>query len=93
MALLKEYTDSNLGVKIPNCYWRIDTYSGIIGGKKRLQVRLNCFKSRTIADTNENKLCDFNFEFTPDLNSGVNFFAQAYKYAKALPEFRGAADA
>lgn len=93
MALLKEYYDSNLGVKIPNCYWKIELDNGIVGGKNNLRVRLSCYRNRNIADTNVNRICDFNFNFKPNLNSGTNFISQAYNYLKTLPEFKGAVDA
>lgn len=93
MALLKEYNNPQFDVKFPNCYWKIDLDNGIIGSKNKLHVRMNCYKNRTNADMNKNKYGDFKFEFKPNLNSGINFIAQAYNYAKTLPEFKGAVDA
>jgi hypothetical protein len=67
--------------------------NGIVGGKDKIKVRLNCFKDKNVADTNRNKYADFDFQFVPDLNSPNNFIAQAYLYAKTLPQFTGAIDA
>ena len=53
---------------------------------------MNCFKDREIANTNQNKFKDFDFQFVPDLESVDNFLTQAYAYAKTLPEFTEAVD-
>lgn len=93
MALIKSYYQPQFQITIENCYWKIEIDNGIQGGKENLRVRMNCFKNKSIADTNQNKYADFDFEFVPDLNSSINFIAQAYDYAKTLPEFVGAIDA
>jgi len=93
MALIKSYYQPQFKITIPDCYWKIELENGIIGGKENLKVRLNCFENKAIADTNQNKYSDFDFTFVPDLNSTVNFIAQAYGYAKTLPEFVDAVDA
>lgn len=94
MALIKDYHENRFEITIPNCYWKIETDMGIMGGKNKIRVRMNCFKTKEIADTNENKYCDFDFEFTPNLSEdSPNLLAQAYAYAKTLPEFIGAVDA
>lgn len=93
MALIKEYYQPQFEITIPNCYWKIEVNNGINGGKTKLHCRLNCFKNKAVADTNENKFSDFDFEFVPDLISGVNFLEQAYSYVKSLPEFSTAVDA
>jgi hypothetical protein len=92
MALLKDYYNPQFNVTISNAYWKVEVNNGIVG-KTNLRVRMSCYKDRNTADTNIGKYCDFDFEFTPNLNSGVNFIAQAYIYAKTLPEFSGAIDA
>ena len=93
MALIKDYYQPQYEVTIAGCYWKIEVDNGIWGGKTKLRARLNCFKNQSVADTNENKYADFDFEFVPNLTSGDNFIAQAYVYAKTLPEFAGAIDA
>ena len=93
MGLIKDYYQPQFEITIVNCYWKIDLENGITGGKLKLQVRLNCFKNKAIADTNQGKYADFDFDFIPDLNSGVNFIQQAYDFVKTLPEFSGAVDA
>jgi hypothetical protein len=93
MALLKDYYNSQFEVTVSNAYWKVEVDNGIVGGKTKLRCRLNCFKNQSIADTNQNKYADFDFEFVPDLNSADNFIKQAYVYAKTLPEFSGAVDA
>jgi hypothetical protein len=92
MALQKDYYQPQYEVTIFNCYWKVEVFNGITGGKDKLKVRINCFKNKTVADTNQGKYCDFDFEFVPDLNSADNFIKQAYVYAKTLPEFIGAVD-
>jgi hypothetical protein len=92
MALQKDYYQSQFEITITDCYWKVELSNGITGGKENLKVRMNCFKNKTIADTNENKYVDFDFEFVPDLNSADNFIKQAYTFAKTLPEFAGAID-
>lgn len=93
MALIKDYYLPQFEITIPGCYWKIELEHGISGGKNKLSVRINCFKNKSIADTNQDKYCDVDFDFVPDLLSGVNFIEQAYVYAKTLPEFNGAIDA
>jgi hypothetical protein len=92
MALQKDYYQSQYEITIADCYWKVELFNGIVGGKDKLRVRLNCFKNKTVADTNINKYADFDFEFVPDLNSADNFIKQAYVYAKTLPEFANAVD-
>jgi len=86
------YYNSQFQITINDCYWKIEVENGINGGKEKLHVRVNCFKNKEIADTNQDKYSDFDFEFIPDLNYGVNFIAQAYVYAKTLPFFSTAID-
>lgn len=93
MAFIKDYYSEQLGTTIPKCYWKIETPNGMVGSKLNLRVRLNCFKNKKAADTNQNKLCNFDFEFIPNIKSKDNIFAQAYIYAKTLPRFKGAVDA
>ena len=93
MALIKDYYQSQFEITIAGCYWKVEVDNGIQGGKEKLRCRLNCFKNQSIADTNQNKYADFDFEFVPDLGSADNFIKQAYIYAKTLPEFSGAVDA
>jgi hypothetical protein len=93
MALIKDYYNKQFGVTIPGCYWKIDIKNGLVGGKTKLRVRMNCFKTKAIADTNKNKFADFDFDFIPSLTSGVNFIEQAYAHAKTLPQFSGAINA
>ena len=93
MALIKDLYQSYYGITIPNCYWKVDTESGIMGGKTKLRVRISCFKDKATADLNQDVYDCVMFEITPDLLSADNFIAQAYVYAKTLPEFNGAVDA
>jgi hypothetical protein len=93
MALIKDFYQSQFEITIAGCYWKIEVDNGIQGGKTKLKARMNCFKDKATADTNQNKYSDFDFEFVPDLNSVDNFIAQAYTFAKTLPEFSGAIDA
>ena len=93
MALIKSYYQPQFEITINDCYWKIETENGIQGGKEKIRVRINCFKNKAIADTNENKYYDYDFEFSPDLISSTNFIAQAYIYAKTLPFFSDAIDA
>ena len=93
MALQKEYYDNRLDVTIADCYWKIGTEEGIIGGKLLLKCKLLCYKNSTHADTNTGEYGRWKFEFTPDLGGGINFIAQAYGYIKtSIPEFDGAID-
>ena len=93
MALLKDFFQPYFEVTIVNCYWKIETDSGIQGGKTKIKARLSCYKNKTAADKDENKYGNFDFEFVPDLNSVNNFIAQAYLFAKTLPQFTNAIDA
>lgn len=94
MALLMDYHNDQFDVTIPSCYWKVEVERGIEGGKTKMRCRINCFKDKAIADTNENKYMDYDFEFVPDLTEGsVNFIAQAYDVAKTLPFFATAIDA
>jgi len=92
MALIKEYFNDQFNITIADCYWKIEIDNGLTGGKEKLRVRMNCFKDREIANTNQNKFKDFDFQFVPDLESVDNFLTQAYAYAKTLPEFTEAVD-
>jgi|JFJP01.1.fsa_nt_gi hypothetical protein len=93
MALQMNYIVEQYQLTINDCYWKVEIDNGIVGGKEKLRVRINCFKTKEIADTNQNKYFDYDFEFVPDLNSTENFIAQAYAYAKTLPFFATAIDA
>lgn len=94
MAIILNYYQPQYEITIENCYWKIDVDNGIMGGKYKLHVRLNCFKNKTTADTNRDKYSDFDFDFVPDLSEGApNYFEQAYNYVKTLPEFSDAYDA
>ena len=93
MALIMNYYQPQYEITIAGCYWKIEVDNGIQGGKTKLRARMNCFKDKATADTNQNKYSDIDFEFVPDMNSSDNFIKQAYDYAKTLPEFSGAVDA
>lgn len=93
MALQMNYHQPQFQITIQNCYWKIELDNGIQGGKEKLRTRINCFKNKVVADTNQDKYSDYDFEFVPDLNSELNFIAQAYVYAKTLPFFATAIDA
>jgi len=94
MALIKDYYNPQFDLTIADCYWKVEIDNGIQGGKEKLNVRLNCFKSKEVADTNQGKFMDFDFQFTPDLGENAsNFIEQAYVHAKTLPEFENAVDA
>lgn len=92
MALQLDYHDDRLDVTIPDCYWKIPLEDGIQGGKELLNGRILSYKNETVANTNSNEYSGFRFEFVPDLESDINFIAQAYDYVKTLPEFAGATD-
>jgi len=94
MALIKDYYNPQFNLTVAGCYWKIEVDNGIQGGKEKLNVRMNCFKTKEIADTNQDKYMDFDFQFTPDLtDTAPNFIAQAYTFVKTLPEFTTAVDA
>lgn len=93
MALIMDFYVSKYDVTIPNCYWKIENNNGIVGDKNKINVRISCYKNKSIADTNMDKLMDFDFSFTPELYSGVNFIAQAYEQAKKISYFKHAVDA
>jgi hypothetical protein len=94
MALTMDFYQPQYEVTIAGCYWKIEVDRGIEGGKTKIRARMNCFKDKATADTNQNKYSDFDFDFVPDLSVGAaNFIAQAYAYAKTLPEFATAIDA
>ena len=93
MALQKEYYDNRLDVTIDDCYWKIGTEEGIIGGKLLLKCKILAYKNSTHADTNTGEYGRWKFEFVPDLGGGINFIAQAYGYVKTqIPEFAGSID-
>ncbi len=87
------YVDSKTGITIPNCYWKIESEYGMRGGKSNISVRISCYKNKIDADSNVNILTAHDFDFTPELYSGVNFIAQAYERAKFLSYFKNAVDA
>jgi len=89
MGLINNYYQPKFEMTIADCYWKIGEISG---SKEMLKVRLNCYKNKTVADTNQNKYADFDLRFVPDLNSPNNFIKQAYAFVKTLPEFSGATD-
>jgi 2-hydroxychromene-2-carboxylate isomerase len=93
MALLKAYYNKQYEITIPNCYWKVANNNGISGGKTQLSVLLLCYKTHEAANTNSSEYGGFGFQFVPNLVSAENFLAQAYTYAKTLPEFTGAIDA
>jgi hypothetical protein len=94
MAIFKDFHDKKYDIIIPNCYWKIENDNGIRGGKTKLNIRLNCFKTKEVADTNKNKFCDFDFSFVPNITGSTdNFIVQAYNFVKTLPEFSGATNA
>jgi hypothetical protein len=92
MALQKDYYVARYDVTKTNCYWKVAIEGGIEGGKTQLRCLMLCYADKATADTNSNEWAGFNFEFTPDLESADNFIAQAYDYAKTLPEFSGTVD-
>ena len=93
MALQKEYYDNRLDVTIADCYWKIGVESGMSGGKTSLRCKLLCYKDQASADTNMDEYAQWDFEFTPSLDGGINFIAQAYGHLKVnVPEFSGAID-
>jgi hypothetical protein len=95
MGLISSYYNRQFDLTITDCYWKIEPIDGIIGGKENLRVRISCYKNKDVADSSNNiyKYSDFIFQFVPDLNSTYNFIAQAYIFAKSLPEFSDAVDA
>ena len=93
MALLMEYKLSNLDITIPNCYWKIENENGMRGGKNNISIRMSCYENKMDADNNINILTAYDFHFTPELYSGVNFIAQAYEHVKKIPYFKNAIDA
>lgn len=93
MALIMDYYQPQFQITITACYWKLELDNGIQGGKEKMRCRISCYKNKEIADTNENKYADYDFEFIPDLLSDVNFIEHAYDVAKTLPFFAGAVDA
>jgi hypothetical protein len=94
MALIKNQYIKKLNITLTDCYWKIEEENGIVGGKSKIRVRMNCFRNKKNADHNKDKIGDFDFEFKPNLSQNAdNIIKQAYDYAKTLPEFKNAKDA
>jgi len=87
MGLIKKYYNKELDVIIPDCYWKIASNNGIIGGKDKIRVLLYVYRNKQIADMGGNEIGGYSFEFKPDLDSDLNIIKQAYIYAKTLPDF------
>lgn len=94
MALLKNQYIKKFNITLTDCYWKIEDENGIVGGKSKIRVRMNCFRNKKNANLNKDKIADFDFEFKPNLSDDAeNIVKQAYDYAKTLPEFKNAKDA
>lgn len=71
------------GITIPNCYIRIDSFSG---NKTTLNVELGFYVDVELGSFRTSS-------YTIDYNvSGGNPLEQAYNYIKGLPEFSGSVD-
>jgi hypothetical protein len=92
MALQMNYYVPQYQITINDCYWKIELENGISGGKEKLHARICCYKNKEVADSNQNKYCDYDFEFVPDLKSFDNFITQAYDFLKTMPLFSTAVD-
>lgn len=89
MAIQCKYYDSNLEVEVKDCYWKI---TKLEGNKQLLNVYVGVYKNKDKADANFPPINEFMFQFTPDLESELNFIAQAYNHLKTLPMFESAID-
>ncbi len=88
MALLKNYYDANLEVEVEGCYWKI---TRLFGDKNHIDINVGVYKNKDKADAGV-IINEFQFGFTPELESNNNFIAQAYEYLKTLPMFESAID-
>ena len=80
---IKLMDNFNVEVTFQNCYIKVDS---IVGNKSQLLATFSFYKQKDGEKIQQQML-----QFEPDL-SGSNFIAQAYSYAKTLPEFAGATD-
>jgi hypothetical protein len=94
MALQINYYYEPFGTTFLNAYWRINPSNGIIGGKNLIKYTIEVFKNSEMAHDGKTKtIKGYSFSFVPDLSTNaVNFIAQAYNHAKALPMFHGSLD-
>jgi len=80
---IKLMDNFNVEVTFQDCYIKVDS---IVGNKSQLIATISYYKQKDGEKIKQQML-----QFAPDL-SGNNFIAQAYSYAKTLPEFAGAVD-
>lgn len=88
MAIQCKYYDSNLEAEVKDCYWKI---TKLTGDKSRINFLLGVYRNKEKADANI-IINELQFWFTPNLESELNFIAQAYNHLKTLPMFDGAND-
>ena len=88
MAIQCKYYDSNLEVEVKDCYWKI---TKLTGDKNHIDINVGVYKNKEKADANI-IINELQFWFTPDLESELNFIAQAYNHLKTLPMFESASD-
>lgn len=88
MAIQCKYYDSNLEVEVKDCYWKI---TRLFGDKNHIDINVGVYKNKDKADAGV-IINEFQFGFTPELESNNNFIAQAYEYLKTLPMFESAID-
>jgi len=86
MALQQDYINE-LGQTISNCYWKIGVVDGIIGGKYNFKGKLYCYENKTHADSNENELGVYDFDFVLDMGTPSDIIEQAYIAVKEYDPF------
>jgi len=91
MALQKDYINA-LNQTIPDCYWKIGSLDGFIGGKTTMVCKLYCYENKEDADLNQNELFIHEFDFIYQFGSGANIYIQAYEQIKEDSVFADAID-
>jgi hypothetical protein len=91
MALQQDYINE-LGQTIPDCYWKIGVVDGIIGGKYNFKGKLYCYENKTQADSNENELSMYDFDFVLNMGTPSDILEQAYSAVKEYEPFEDAID-
>jgi len=92
MALQKDYINV-LNQTIPNCYWKVGSEDGILGGKEKLDCKIYCYENKEQADLNQNELYIHEIEFRYDFNKAENIMMQIYEEIKGHVFFEDAIDA
>jgi hypothetical protein len=67
MALQMNLAVPKYNTTLTNCYWKIDPFNGIRGGKDKLWYEVKCYKTKADADLNQNNYETVWFEFVPSV--------------------------